>query len=145
MTAAITRDEPRDTTDRPRGCAGNCQDWHCVGEKTWTALYDFLTVPAVNAGSGAACMCRGGNRGARVRVSDLLERGSFKAVAGCFALSLLALALTAGPAAAARRPGHQVRHYSLADPSVIGESIVIDTATGRVLSETNADLYTHPA
>jgi D-alanyl-D-alanine carboxypeptidase len=75
----------------------------------------------------------------------LREHGSV--VAGCasrLGVILLSLTLAAAPAAAARHPVRHL-HFALTDPSVIGESILVDAATGRVLSESNADLQTHPA
>jgi D-alanyl-D-alanine carboxypeptidase len=71
----------------------------------------------------------------------------FLAGAGIGAVAVL-LTLGANPAAARHHQGYHghVRHgFSGVDPSRETESIVIDTETGRVLSEMNADAITYPA
>ena len=68
----------------------------------------------------------------------------FLAGAGLGAVAVL-LTLGASPALARHHHAHARHGFSGVDPSRENESIVIDTETGRVLSEMNADAITYPA
>jgi D-alanyl-D-alanine carboxypeptidase len=68
----------------------------------------------------------------------------FLAGAGLGAVAVL-LTLGASPASARHHHAHTRHGFSGVDPSRENESIVIDTDTGRVLSEMNADAITYPA
>jgi len=83
---------------------------------------------------------RDGRRDVACRVSRVLTGG----IAGAGVVLLL---LGPGEADAARHAAHRHPHYAAVGfgPGVVGESIVVDADTGRVLSEANADTVTYPA
>jgi D-alanyl-D-alanine carboxypeptidase len=80
---------------------------------------------------------RGGSRGGGSRASRIIA----------VAIAVVALVgLGAGGAEAARHGRHHIRLGTVGfAPAPVGESIVLDADTGRVLSENNADAITYPA
>jgi D-alanyl-D-alanine carboxypeptidase len=80
---------------------------------------------------------RGGSRGGGSRASRM------SAIAAAVAAIVV---LAPGGAEAARHGRHFIRLASVGfAPAPVGESIVLDADTGRVLSENNADAVTYPA
>ena len=92
-----------------------------------------------------------------VKVLDCRERGAscdvsargLRILSGGRAGVLVALLMfAAGQAEAARHPRYHAHAHHAAlgfGPALVGESILIDVETGRVLSAENADAITYPA